>query len=140
MNHTKAIALGLSLVALTACSFSFATDTEGAKKKYAENGYTVKSMSVEEYDDSEAGDVVTSSISMDEVIYVSKPAEKQYLYAFVFYNLDQAESWYNFESGFLKNLASTVGESDISFSSGQVNNVVWTGTSDAAKLVGWKLF
>ena len=138
MTLKKAILLPLSSLALISCALQFSNDPGAAKSKLEENGYTVKLYTQEEYEKLETAETFDADFTLTYHLTAFNETEKNYLFAWYFTSIESAEFWKGFNEGKFSSL-NTFGDG-VRFTSGQSNNVVWTGTNAAGKLAGYTFF
>ena len=134
----KVASIPLLSLALFSCALQFSNDPAAAKNKLEENGYTVKLYTQEEYENLETAKTFDADFTLTYHLTAFNEKEKNYLFAWYFTSIESAEFWNNFNSISFREL-NTYGDG-VRFTSGQSNNVVWTGTNAAAKLAGYTFF
>lgn len=134
----KIVSISLLPLTLVSCALQFSNDPAAAKSKLEENGYTVKLYTQEEYEKLETAETFDADLTLTYHLTAFNEAEKNYLFAWYFTSIESAEFWNTFNSVSFSEL-NTYGDG-VRFTSGQSNNVVWTGTNDAAKLAGYTFF
>ena len=134
----KIVSISLLPLTLVSCALQFSNDPAAAKSKLEENGYTVKLYTQEEYEKLETAETFDSDLALNYHLTAFNEAEKNYLFAWYFTSIESAEFWQRFNESNFASL-NTFGDG-VRFTSGQMNNVIWTGTNDAAKLAGYTFF
>ena len=132
-----AIPILLSSILLSACSFSFTNNPDDAKGKLVDKGYTVEVVDGDQYNENPISDYLGDDLNIEYFLSAKNEEEKNYLFAWYLISIDYAETWFELNRGWFDDVK---GELDVEFKSGQSNNVVWTGTNEAAKVAGFTLF
>lgn len=138
IHFKRVVSISLSSLALVSCSLQFSNNPDSAKSKLEENGYTVNLYTQEEYEQLETAKTFDADFTLTYHLTAVNEKEKNYLFAWYFTSIESAEFWNDFYSARFREL-NTYGDG-VRFTSGQSNNVVWTGTNAAGKLAGYTFF
>ena len=127
-----AIATCAALLTLTACSFSNNHSPDSIKGKL--NGYEVNVCNMQQGSQTETAKTFPEKHNMTSHLSAAEDADSNYLFAWFFDNIDNASKW---SQEYLIELADVrPPKSDVTFTQGSNNNVVWVGTIAAAKVAG----
>ena len=134
MKSLSKLTLGLSVsLLLTGCS-GLQTSANIKEKMEADN-YLVTILTAEEYEASTYGELIPSTLGLEDYLNASKPGEEgqpgNYLHVWFFSSVDDASRFNDTFDSFMYNMESSDGAK---FTGGLKYNAVYYGTKDAIKV------